>query len=237
MRSAATTSPWSSATTTDTGPGAWPTTVHDRECRSCVRRLMAWARLYHGRVAVFERSTLSNGTRVLTAPLPQAQSVSCLVMFAAGSRYETPRVERHRALRRAHVLQGHRAPADRTRHRRRDRRHRRRVQRVHRQGADRLLRQVRRRDARHRARRARRHAPQLEVRRRRDRAGEGRHRRGDEHVLRHAPVATSARLRAPAVRRPAARLGHHRQRGDGARRDPGHVPRLPRPLVPARSAW
>jgi predicted Zn-dependent peptidase len=40
-------------------------------------------------VAVFERQQLSNGVRVLTAPLPQAQSVSCVVMLAAGSRYET----------------------------------------------------------------------------------------------------------------------------------------------------
>ena len=46
-------------------------------------------RLYHGRMPVFERTTLSNGIRVLTAPMPQAQSVSCFVMFAAGSRYET----------------------------------------------------------------------------------------------------------------------------------------------------
>ncbi len=36
----------------------------------------------------FERTTLSNGTRVLTAPMSHAQSVSCFVMFAAGSRYE-----------------------------------------------------------------------------------------------------------------------------------------------------
>jgi predicted Zn-dependent peptidase len=42
-----------------------------------------------GAMPVFERSTLSNGTRVLTAPMPQAQSVSCFIMFAAGSRYET----------------------------------------------------------------------------------------------------------------------------------------------------
>ena len=42
------------------------------------------------RVGVFERHTLSNGLRVLTAPMPQAQSVSCFVMLAAGSRYETP---------------------------------------------------------------------------------------------------------------------------------------------------
>src|ERR671934_1671801 len=39
---------------------------------------------------VFERQTLPNGVRVLTAPMPQAQSVTCFVMLAAGSRYETP---------------------------------------------------------------------------------------------------------------------------------------------------
>ena len=38
---------------------------------------------------VFERHTLPNGLRVLTAPMPQAQSVTCFLMFAAGSRYET----------------------------------------------------------------------------------------------------------------------------------------------------
>src|SRR6188472_3954267 len=37
----------------------------------------------------FERQTLPNGLRLLTAPMPQAQSVSCFVMLAAGSRYET----------------------------------------------------------------------------------------------------------------------------------------------------
>ncbi len=40
-------------------------------------------------VGVFERQTLSNGLRVLTAPQAHAQSVSCFVMLAAGSRYET----------------------------------------------------------------------------------------------------------------------------------------------------
>src|SRR5437762_4814832 len=40
-------------------------------------------------MAAFERQTLPNGLRVLTAPMPQAQSVSCFVMLAAGSRYET----------------------------------------------------------------------------------------------------------------------------------------------------
>jgi predicted Zn-dependent peptidase len=41
-------------------------------------------------VAVFERTHLANGVRVLTAPMSHAQSVSCFVMLAAGSRYETP---------------------------------------------------------------------------------------------------------------------------------------------------
>jgi predicted Zn-dependent peptidase len=40
-------------------------------------------------VAVFERTTLDNQLRVLTAPLPHAQSVACFVMLAAGSRYES----------------------------------------------------------------------------------------------------------------------------------------------------
>jgi predicted Zn-dependent peptidase len=37
----------------------------------------------------FERETLPNGLRVLTAPMSHAQSVTCFVMLAAGSRYET----------------------------------------------------------------------------------------------------------------------------------------------------
>jgi predicted Zn-dependent peptidase len=40
-------------------------------------------------MAAYERHTLPNGLRILTAPMPQAQSVSCFVMLAAGSRYET----------------------------------------------------------------------------------------------------------------------------------------------------
>jgi predicted Zn-dependent peptidase len=40
-------------------------------------------------MAVFERQTLSNGLRVLTAPMPHVQSTSCVIMLAAGSRYET----------------------------------------------------------------------------------------------------------------------------------------------------
>jgi predicted Zn-dependent peptidase len=40
-------------------------------------------------VTVFHRDTLGNSLRVLTADLPHAQSVTVMVMLAAGSRYET----------------------------------------------------------------------------------------------------------------------------------------------------
>ena len=40
-------------------------------------------------MGVFERETLQNGLRLLTAPIPTSQSVACFVMLAAGSRYET----------------------------------------------------------------------------------------------------------------------------------------------------
>src|SRR3954462_1835595 len=40
-------------------------------------------------MAVYERHQLANGLRLLTAPMEQAQSGSCFVMLAAGSRYET----------------------------------------------------------------------------------------------------------------------------------------------------
>ncbi|HXR10871.1 MAG TPA: pitrilysin family protein [Gaiellaceae bacterium] len=41
-------------------------------------------------MSTFERTLLDNGLRVVTADLPYAQSVTCMVMIAAGSRYETP---------------------------------------------------------------------------------------------------------------------------------------------------
>jgi predicted Zn-dependent peptidase len=40
-------------------------------------------------VSVFHREMLSNGVRLLAAPMPQVQSVACFIMLAAGSRYET----------------------------------------------------------------------------------------------------------------------------------------------------
>jgi predicted Zn-dependent peptidase len=41
-------------------------------------------------MSVYERRVLDNGLRILTANLPHAQSVTCMVMIGAGSRYETP---------------------------------------------------------------------------------------------------------------------------------------------------
>jgi predicted Zn-dependent peptidase len=40
-------------------------------------------------MAVFERTTLDNGLRLLTASMPQVASTTCFVFLAAGSRYET----------------------------------------------------------------------------------------------------------------------------------------------------
>jgi predicted Zn-dependent peptidase len=41
-------------------------------------------------MSVFEQHTLDNGLRVLSADMQQVQSVTCMIMLAAGSRYETP---------------------------------------------------------------------------------------------------------------------------------------------------
>jgi predicted Zn-dependent peptidase len=40
-------------------------------------------------MSTYHLETLPNGMRILTAPLPAAQSVTCAIMVAAGSRYET----------------------------------------------------------------------------------------------------------------------------------------------------
>ena len=147
------------------------------------------------------------------------------------------RVEGHRPLRRAHVLQGHRAPADGADDLDGDRRDRRRVQRVHREGADRLLRPLRLGDARRRARRPRRHAPPLALRRGRDHEGEGRDPRGDERLPRHAAALRRERLRPTAVRGSATRLGHHRHARDRRGGDARDLHVVPRHAGTAPSAW
>ena len=41
-------------------------------------------------MSTFQLERLENGLRILTAPMESAQSVTCAIMLAAGSRYETP---------------------------------------------------------------------------------------------------------------------------------------------------
>ena len=41
-------------------------------------------------MSVFEQHQLDNGLRILSADMPQVPSVTCMIMLAAGSRYETP---------------------------------------------------------------------------------------------------------------------------------------------------
>jgi predicted Zn-dependent peptidase len=41
-------------------------------------------------MSTFDLERLDNGLRILTAPMESAQSVTCAIMLAAGSRYETP---------------------------------------------------------------------------------------------------------------------------------------------------
>jgi predicted Zn-dependent peptidase len=41
-------------------------------------------------MSVFQQHQLGNGLRVLSADMPQVPSVTCMIMLAAGSRYETP---------------------------------------------------------------------------------------------------------------------------------------------------
>ena len=40
-------------------------------------------------MSTYNLETLDNGLRILTAPMDSAQSVTCAIMLAAGSRYET----------------------------------------------------------------------------------------------------------------------------------------------------
>ena len=57
------------------------------QCATCLARHCR--SLYHrARCPCSNASGSTNGLRVLTAPLPHAQSVACFVMLAAGSRYE-----------------------------------------------------------------------------------------------------------------------------------------------------
>ena len=94
-------------------------------------------------MSVFERHTLDNGLRVLTADMPQVQSVTCMIMLAAGSRYETPETNGIAHFAEHMFFKGtERRPTARDIGMEVDG-DRRRVQRLHEQGVHGLLRQVR----------------------------------------------------------------------------------------------
>src|SRR4051812_11851510 len=78
-------SAWTPASSTTRAPRS---TTNGRPCGSSTARptglaSIAWA------VSTFQLERLDNGLRVLTAPMESSQSVTCAIMLAAGSRYET----------------------------------------------------------------------------------------------------------------------------------------------------
>jgi predicted Zn-dependent peptidase len=40
----------------------------------------------------YKKTTLPSGLRIITVPIPQAESVTALILVAAGSRYEVARI-------------------------------------------------------------------------------------------------------------------------------------------------
>ena len=185
------------------------------------------------RMSIYERHTLPNGLRVLTAPMRHAQSVTCFVMVAAGSRYETRETGGIAHFAEHMFFKGtERRPTARDIAGEIDAiggefnaftskeytGYYVKCAAEHRDIAlDVLVDMLR----------------NSKFDAGRDRAREGRDHRGDEHVLRHAARLDRRRVRGAALRRPAARPRHHRPQGDGPGGDARDVPRLPRPLVPA----
>src|SRR5207248_2169122 len=66
------------------------TTRRNAKSTVCWRRSRRSAAGSIERMATYQLDRLDNGLRILTAPMPSAQSVTCAIMLAAGSRYETP---------------------------------------------------------------------------------------------------------------------------------------------------
>ena len=121
-------------------------------------RLAACCELHHLPNSPIVRDVLDNGLRLLTESMPHVRSVSIGVWLTRGSRHDRRR-ERHRALRRAHALQGHDDPVGRG-HRAGDRLDRRPARRLHREGIRQLLHQGPRRAPAARDRHPVRHRPE-----------------------------------------------------------------------------
>ncbi len=175
---------------------------------------------------MFQKTTLPNGLRVITAPMPAAKSVAVMVMLAAGSRYETKPTNGIAHFAEHMFFKGtEKRPTAKDISAEVD-------------GIGGEFNAFTGKEytgyyikcaAEHRALALDVLADQLlasQIRPRGDRAREGRDHRGAEHVRRHAPRPRRQRLRPAAVRRPAAGLGHHRHQGDDPRGRPPDLPRL-----------
>ncbi len=165
------------------------------------------------------RDVLDNGLRLITETMPHVRSVTIGVWLTRGSRHEADAQRRHRPLRRAHALQGHRHP-DRRGHRPGDRLDWRPARRLHREGIRQLLHQGARRAPAAGGRAALRHRPPAGLRRRRSRAREEGDPRRDQdgrgHARRPGPRALHPALLGGASARPA----DSRLEGDASSRSP-----------------
>ena len=157
---------------------------------------------------------LGNGVRVVTAPMPQVGSVSCFVMLAAGSRYETPTSKGIAHFAEHMFFKGtERRPTARTISTEIDA-----IGGEFNAFTGKELTGYYVRAAPRRATSPSTSSPTCSSISRfdgGDREGEGRDPRGDERLPRHAAALRRERLRPPALRGPAARLGHPRHTGDG----------------------
>ena len=185
-------------------------------------------------MSTFERSRLSNGTRVLTAALPHAQSVSCFVMLAAGSRYE-----RREESGIAHFAEHMFFKGTERRPTARDI-----ATEIDAIGGEFNAFTGKELTGYYVKCAAETRDVALDVlvdmiRNSRFDAEEIEREKGviveEMNMYADTPRSYVGNVWEQHVRRPAARLGHHRQRGDGSGGDARHVPRLPRPLVPPRA--
>ena len=182
---------------------------------------------------VFERTTLPNGVRLLTAPMPHVQSTSCFLMFSAGSRFETAETNGIAHFAEHMFFKGtERRPTSRDI-----------AGEVDSIGGE-FNAFTGKEYTGYYVKCAAEHAPVAfdvlvdMIRHSRFEAEEIEREKGviieEMNMYFDTPRDFMSGLYESApVRRPAARLGHHRPQGDGARRDARDVPRLHRAVVPA----
>ena len=162
------------------------------------------------------REVFDNGVRLITERMDHLRSVSVGVWLTRGSRDEPVDQQRHRALHRAHALQGHGHPLGR-RHRAGHRLGRRPPRCVHGQGVRELLHQGARRAPAVRVGHPRRHRAPPGAAARRHRAREEGHPRRDQDGRGHAGRPRARAVHAGALGRPRARPADPRRTRDGRR--------------------